>query len=714
MNLVGELVLVRNQVTQYTTKHDDLEFMNMSQSLNVVTTELQNEVMLTRMQPIGVVVNKFQRVARDLARDLNKKIDLTLQGTETELDKTLLEAIKDPLTHIVRNACDHGIETPLERKAASKPDSGHILIRAFHDGGQVFIEVSDDGRGLDREKILQKALEKKLITPERAAKMSDREICQIIFLPGFSTAKQVTNVSGRGVGMDVVKTNIEKIGGTAEVVSTFKRGSTIRLKIPLTLAIVPAMLVRCGKSRFAIPQVKLVELVRVDPSEKEDRLELLQGRPMYRLRGELLPIIKLGEALSGTSSQISASVLASAEQMTKEIANIVVLSAEGEMFGLLVDEILDTADIVVKPLGSVLKQINLFSGATILGDGAVVLILDVIGLAESAKIDTKSQRRSEAFLDNAGTKGGAVDTQEFLLVRLAADAIHSIPLCVVNRLEEFPAEDVEVSGAQKVVRYRNSILPIISLNKFLNYNSEKEDLTGERISVVVVQRSGRSYGIAVDEVLDVVTSDRAIDDGIRDRAGIIGNLLLRDEVVVVVDVLGIIEAQVARLGPAGMAGGGSAGVKTAEEIMRQTMATRAGKVKILFAEDVPFFRKQVGKVLNGAGYEVHAFEDGALALKALEEAPEGAYQLILSDIEMPNKNGLDLARDIRANEKFQNIPMVALTTRFRERDIEEGKKAGFNAYLEKLNSDILLTTIGRLLAIPSAKEVEKSKQEAGV
>lgn len=696
MNLVGELVLVRNQVTQYTSRHDELEFINMAQSLSVVTSELQNEVMLTRMQPIGGVVNKFQRVVRDLARDLSKKIDITIQGAETELDKTLLEAIKDPLTHIVRNACDHGIETLSERKAAGKPESGHLMIRAFHDGGQIFIEVSDDGRGLDRDKIIAKAIEKNVLTPERAAKMSDREICQIIFLPGFSTAKQVTNVSGRGVGMDVVKSNIERIGGSAEVVSTFKKGSTVRLKIPLTLAIVPALLVRRGHERFAIPQVKLVELVRVDPAETRERIELLQGRPMYRLRGNLLPIVLLDEALKragGVRAGSSDSMRQTASGWrSHEIANIVVLNAEGELFGLLVDEILDTADIVVKPLGSVLKKISVFSGATLLGDGSVALILDVLGLAELAQIDTRSQRRSEQFMDVPRAKEVNFDAQELLLVRLKAEAIHAIPLCLVSRLEEFPREDIEVSGAQQVVQYRNGILPILSLNHALRYQSDPSLSSTERVSVVVVSRSGRSYGIAVDEVLDVVTSTAPIDDAIRDRPGIMGNVLMREEVIVVVDVMNVIDNEMGQLG------GTKSERLTVEQLKQRASEVKARRTKILFAEDVAFFRKQVVKVLTSAGYEVHAAVDGEEALNLLMASGEGEYSLVLSDIEMPKKTGLELARDIRSSRRFDSIPLVALTTRYRSKDIEDGKKAGFDAYLEKLNSDVLLSSIHSLLA----------------
>jgi len=470
------------------------------------------------------------------------------------------------------------------------------------------------------------------------------------------------------------------------VVSAFKKGSTIRLKIPLTLAIVPALLVRSGQVRFSIPQVKLVELVRVDPSENRERIELLQGRPMYRLRGDLLPIVLLDEALKrrhGTGSF-------DFEKTNSSIANIIVLNAEGELFGLMVDEILDTADIVVKPLGGVLKKISIFSGATILGDGTVALILDVMGLAESARINTKSQRRADDFMDAAKKSEKANgDAQELLLVRLHAEAVHAIPLCLVRRLEEFPRQSIEISGAQQVVRYRDSILPIIQLNRVLGYGNGHDH--AERISVVVVQREGRSYGIAVDEVLDVVTTERAIDDGVRDRAGIMGNVLLKDEIVVVVDALEAIESELGRL-----SAGPSADplARAAMEKMRKSAdEQRARKMKILFAEDVPFFRKQVNKILASAGFEVVTADDGTAALKALEAASDGEFALLLSDIEMPNMTGLDLARAVRDNRRFDGLPLIALTTRFRGKDIDDGKKAGFDAYLEKLNAEVLLNTI---------------------
>ena len=335
MTLMGEMVLVRNQVQQYASKSDDLGFLNLSQRLDIVTSEIQGEVMKTRMQPIGNILSKFQRVVRDLARDLNKKIELSLVGAETELDKTLLEAVKDPIMHIVRNSCDHGIESLDDRKLAKKSDTGKIVIRSFHEGGQVVVEIRDDGRGLNSEKLVTKAIEKGLITPEKGATLTEREAQALIFAPGFSTAAQVTNVSGRGVGMDVVKNNIEGIGGIVELESRVGSGTTIRLKIPLTLAILPTMIIRSGTEVFAIPQVKLVELVRVEKGASTGHIEYLQDKPVYRLRGNLLPLVRLKEVLGIPSTPENSQI--------SDVTNIVVLNADRCMFGLIVDEVLDTA-----------------------------------------------------------------------------------------------------------------------------------------------------------------------------------------------------------------------------------------------------------------------------------------------------------------------------------------------------------------------------------
>jgi two-component system, chemotaxis family, sensor kinase CheA len=674
MNLMGEMVLVRNQVLQYANQSDDLGFLNLSQRLDVVTSEIQGEVMKTRMQPIGGILSKFHRVTRDLAKELNKKIELSLVGMETELDKTLLEAVKDPIMHIVRNSCDHGLETIEDRRAAGKDVTGNVQIRSYHEGGQVIVEISDDGRGLIKEKLIAKAVEKGLITTERAATLSERDAFGLIFAPGFSTASVVTNVSGRGVGMDVVKSNIEGIGGIVEIHSVPGRGTTTRLKIPLTLAIVPAMIVRCGVGRFAIPQVKLVELVRVSKEDESSKIEVLQGKPVFRLRGNILPLITLKQVLN---------IADGPESDNDGVTNIVVLNAEGTLLGLIVDEVQDTAEVVVKPLSNFLKSLLLYSGATVLGDGSVALILDIVGIAQRQNLNTESDNK----VKSQGAEAGLLtDDQEFLLFKLNSPTKHAIPLNLVHRLEEFKTSDIEYSGEQRFVRYRNSALPIINLNEFLGF--KRSESTGA-ISVIVTQKSSKLFGIEVDEIYDVLNTSSQMDDSFADRAGIFGNLVTDSELIVVVDTLRILD-EVSKSLSVGTP------VSTATEAVKALdVQDRTGK--ILFVEDTVFFRRHVSSVLQRAGFTLSLCENGEEAMQLLEKSQPGDFDLILSDIEMPKMNGLQLAAAIRANATWKNVPLIALTTKFNDIHVEEGRAAGFNAYLEKLKPEILLSAMDKLM-----------------
>jgi two-component system chemotaxis sensor kinase CheA len=535
MNLAGELVLARNQILQYAATQSDTAFIATSQRLNLITTELQEGVMKTRMQPIGNVWSKFPRVVRDLAVTCGKQVRIEMEGEDTELDKTIIEAIKDPLTHVVRNSVDHGIEAPELRIAAGKPSEGRLLLRAYHEGGQVNIEISDDGKGIDPERLKEKALQRGLITPEQASRMGEREVLNLIFLPGFSTAEKVTNVSGRGVGMDVVKTNIERIGGTVDVQSGPGQGTTLRVKIPLTLAIIPALIVTSGGGRYSIPQVSLLELVRLEGEEARKGVEMIHGAPVYRLRGELLPLVYLDEELNGDRAS---GVRGAAEEHDGAV-NIVVLQAEDRHFGLVVEGINDTEEIVVKPLSKQLKGISTFAGATIMGDGKVALILDVLGLAQRSNV--VSAVRERKLSDQAERASEQADArQTLLLFGIGEDGRMAIPLSMVARLEEFPRTSVERAANQEVVQYRGQIMPLVRLSSVLNQPAPSATAQ-EVIQVVVYTEGGRSIGLVVDRILDIVEETLTINREVG-RDGVLGSAVVQQRVTDLLDVQGVIRS----------------------------------------------------------------------------------------------------------------------------------------------------------------------------
>ncbi|MGX5654953.1 chemotaxis protein CheA [Geodermatophilus nigrescens] len=519
MLLVGELVLTRNQIVQYVGRSTDTDLVRASQRLNLIASELQEGVMKTRMQPIDHIWSKLPRVVRDLGIQCGKTVRLEMEGKDTELDKTLLEAVKDPLTHLVRNSVDHGIEAPDRRRAAGKRAEGVLTLRARHESGQVVVEVADDGAGIDPAKIGAKAVERGLVTADQLSRMGPQDVLQMIFAPGFSTAAAVTNVSGRGVGMDVVKTNIESIGGTIEVESEPGRGTVCRLRIPLTLAIVPALTVECAGDRYAIPQISLQELVSLDAEKAANAVEEVGGAPVYRLRGELLPLVRLTDVLGLTSDRHDGHVV------------IAVLRSEGRRFGLVVDRVINTEEIVVKAVGGQLKAIGLYSGATVLGDGAVALILDVQALARRA-LRTETAERQEAREAAARTVAVETDRQRMLLAAIGEGRRVAIPLDTVTRLEQVRTESVERVGNREVVQYRGAILPIVRLDRHLGaYGTSDREV----LKVIVYSDHGRSVAIVVEEILDIVDGGAAVRSDI-DDLGLLGSAVLGDKVTELLDV----------------------------------------------------------------------------------------------------------------------------------------------------------------------------------
>ncbi len=531
MNLVGELVLARNQVLRFSNQINDPLFQSTTQRLNLITTELQEGVMKTRMQPISSIWNRYPRVVRDLAAQCGKHVRIEMEGQETELDKTIIEAIKDPLTHLVRNTVDHGIEVSEVRRERNKPTEGLLKLKAYHQGGQVNIEIMDDGGGINPERVKAKAIEKRLIDAERASRMTDHEAMQLIFLPGFSTAEKVTNVSGRGVGMDVVKTNVEKIGGSIDIQSQHTEGTTIRIKIPLTLAIIPALIVATGENRFAIPQSSLLELVRIEGANVQRALERVHGALVYRLRGCLLPLVFLNHELElpGQSSG------------DPEDINIVVLQADDRLFGLVVDHVHDTQEIVVKPLSKHFKGLPVYAGATVLGDGTIALILDVQGLAQRGGVLGAGRDRTNA--EDPKQSQQQIAARKVLLCRVGGRQRVAIDLSTVTRLEEIPARSIEFSSGQEVIQYRGDILQLLRLSDILGIPAAED--TQEMLPVIVYTSHNHAVGLIVHEIIDVI--EAMVDLHSTDHSERnLGSLVLQGRVTDLVDLSAVIDPIIAQ------------------------------------------------------------------------------------------------------------------------------------------------------------------------
>jgi two-component system chemotaxis sensor kinase CheA len=637
MNLVGELVLARNQILQGDVSKSGAS-SGASQRLNLITSELQEGVMRTRMQPIGVVWNKLPRVVRDLASEVGKRIEIQMEGAETELDKTIIEAIKDPLTHIVRNSCDHGIEAPDVRVGKGKNAAGTILLRAYHEGGHVNIEVSDDGAGIDPERIKRKAVEKGLVRAEQTASMSEWEALRLIFLPGFSTAEKITSISGRGVGMDVVKTNIEKIGGAVDLfnrpaINGTAAGSTIKIKIPLTLAIIPGLIVNLNSSRsiggvasrqedrFVIPQANLLELVRLEGAEDKKQIESIHGTQVYRRRGKLLPLAYLSRVLGLTPAPVE-----------DDVMNIVIVQAEETAFGLVVDGVSDTQEIVVKALGKQLKALSCYVGATIMGDGKIALILDVPGLGRLANILTQSLERSRSEVRNAEAQKD--QRQTLLLFSAGRFPRLVVALSMVARLEEFAASRIEYAAGQPVLHYRDAILPLVSVGAMLDPGSPDGAMERDSLQVIVFSEGNRHVGLVVDEIQDIVEEAVAVKRA-NTAFGLLGSGVVGGKITDFVDAGALLEAALGS-GPASASG------------------SAAGTLLVVDSRKVS--RGVIRGYLEMNGHEVMEAGGVDAALEALARHRIGA--VIVAPC---SPSGGELLEAIREREEWASIPVLALS-----------------------------------------------------
>jgi two-component system chemotaxis sensor kinase CheA len=643
--MVSELVLTRNQLLEMVRHSNDSEFKVPLQRLSNVTAELQESVMKTRMQPIGNAWSKLPRIIRDLGNELGKKIELQMFGAETELDRQVLELIKDPLTHMVRNSADHGLETPAERKAAGKPEQGTVTLRAFHEGGHILVEISDDGRGLPVDKIRAKVLANGLATEAEVARMSEVQLQRFIFHAGLSTAEKVTNVSGRGVGMDVVRSNIELIGGSIDLKSRQGAGTTFTIKIPLTMAIISALIVGVKDMRFAIPQICVMELVRASESS-DTKIERINKTSVLRLRDRLLPLVRLTEVLQ----------LEAADLDETSDAYIVVAQAAGRTFGIVVDTVFDTGEIVVKPVCSVLKDIPLFSGNTILGDGSVIMILDPNGVAAAVSGEAATRAAAEDTVN--AVVGERDQKQTLLLFRAGSNEPKAVLLGAVTRLEVVEAEKFERSDGRLVLQYRGSLMPVVT--------SLAGSLRTEGLQPILVFTEGdQTVGVAVDEILDIVDASLRFELTSA-SAGVVGTAVVRDKATEVVDI--------------------AYHVSDVFSHWFTRRPTTKGRRHILLVDDSPFFRTMVSPLLCAAGYEVTEAPNAELALKLKDEGK--CFDIILSDIQMPGMGGHKFAAAVKQDPNWRGTPVVGLAT-----DTDGDDLGTFDALTRKFDREGLIETV---------------------
>lgn len=681
MSLAGELVLARNQLLQSTSSKNVETIENSSQRIDLITAELQEAIMATRMQAIGIVFHKFNRIVRDMARDLGKDVRLILEGEDVDLDKSIIESIGDPLTHLVRNALDHGIEKPEQRETTGKNKQATLKISAYHEAGHVIIKIADDGAGIRLDKVKAKALSTGLCTQDQLESMSEKEIIKLIFRPGFSTAEKITGLSGRGVGMDVVMTNLTKLGGTVDIETEPGLGTTVIIKLPLTLAIIPSLLLSVCGERCAIPQVNLLELVRISTSDAQHKIEEVNGAMVMRLRDRLLPLVKMSDIISNSFSKDSKKPRMSGKSDIvadkSKVINIAVVMAGNIQYGLIVDSLLDSSEIVVKPLGQHLKKCRCYAAATILGDGRVALILDLIGisqmvgLTEEGIMDEEAEGENESAMDK---ELALKDRQTLLLVHNGEKEPFGIPLGLVARIEKIKAVDIECHGGRKAIKYRDGILPLFALEEVANVAPRPE---APNLVVVVFKVGGREVGLMLSEIIDIVETDSSVDDATYKQPGIYGSSVINNKITLLVDLYSLVYTVMP---------------DWRQEVQREVevKTSASGKPTVLIAEDSKFFMSQIKGFMEESGYDVLTAEDGAIAYKVLAEN-EDKVNIVLTDIEMPNLDGFGFAEKVRSESRFAALPIIAVTSIAGTAAEQRGKIVGLDEYLIKLDRDEILS-----------------------
>jgi len=654
MTMVSELVLTRNQLLEIVRRHEDSEFKAPLQRLSNVTAELQEGVMKTRMQQIGVAWQKLPRIVRDLSTELGKPIELEMQGAETELDRQVLELIKDPLTHMVRNSADHGLEMPAVRRACGKPEKGTIRLSARHEGGHIVIDISDDGAGLSTERIKAAALARGLAPQAQIEKMTEAQIQRFIFLPGFSTATKLTSVSGRGIGMDVVRANIDEIGGTIDVKSVLGQGTRFSVKIPLTLAIVSALIVESAGDRFAIPQLAVVELVRVR-SNSEHRIEHIKEAAVLRLRNKLLPLVHLKVLLK----------IDGGADCQAENGFIVVTQVGSQTFGIVVDAVFHTEEIVVKPMSSKLRHIPLFAGNTILGDGSVIMIIEPNGIAQSIG-NVAVERDAAAAERESDPRDDESGIASMLVFRAGSPQPRAVLLSLVTRLEEIDVRKIESSSGRSLVQYRGQLMPLIPVNDDVRIKS-----TGKQ-PLLVFSDEGRSMALVVDEIVDIV-EQRLDIELVSQQPGVLGSALIRGQATEVIDIgyylpLAFDDWQHWR--------------------ERRVVSARH---RVLLVDDSHFFRSMLAPLLNAAGFSVTSAASADEALNLLRDGAR--IDVVITDIDMPGMDGFELTSAVRRDPRTASIPVIGLSSLVSAEAVERGRQVGLHDYVAKFDRQGLIAAL---------------------
>ncbi|HYE82404.1 MAG TPA: chemotaxis protein CheW [Clostridia bacterium] len=708
LNMASELVLARNQLLR-TTEDFRKQIPGIEpilQNVDHITTGLQEKIMQTRMQPVSIVFSKFPRIARELSKKLGKDIMLEIEGAEVELDKSIIEALYDPLTHLVRNAVDHGLETPEERIGLGKPRAGTVKLKAYHEGGYVNIDIIDDGKGINIERIRTKAMENGSVSKADISAMGDREILQLLFKPGFSTAEKITDISGRGVGMDVVKTNIEKLGGKIEIFTTLGAGTTFRLLLPLTLAIIPSLILEVTNQKFALPQVNLQEIVRIKENDALRKIEYINNAEVLRLRGRLLPIVHLADILglqrtyidpvTGEVKEDKRKTLFDARHSSakeadaadgaglcydrrkrglKKIVRILVIKIGARRLGLCVDKLHGSEEILVKPLPVYIQDCICYSGVTILGDGKTAMILDPSGIIEKANLhyteekDEKGGRQLEQELLNM------YENQNILLFKCSGPETMAIDMSMVSRVEEISTGDIERIGDKEYIKFRGQSLRIIRPEDFLPITRQKSEKS--KLYIIIPKLVKHPMGILIESIQDTLQSSIDIrgDDSITAK-GLVGSTVINNRIVLLMNIYEVFE------------------MADPEKYKVENNIKHTGKITVLLAEDTPFFQRLEKNYLEDAGYDVLVTSNGREALEVLQDKK---VDIVLSDINMPEMNGLELVKRIRADAGLARTPVIAVTSLTGDMQKREGLEAGFDAYEYKLDRSRLLELVDRII-----------------